>query len=221
MFLSRVSAKPDDAFAYARLVGLTPYDAHQAVWSLFNDPSASRDFLFRRETAPAQACLMVLSTRIPQAASSVLRVDTKPFEPKLQVGDRLQFDVRANAVKTTHDGSGSARRVRRDIVEYALDQIKANGEVPESETVRQMAGQDWLRTQGERLGFELEHVNVSNHQFHRFKKTRSGSPICFSSLDLQGVLRVTDAAVFVSQALRQGIGRSRGFGCGLMLVKRC
>jgi len=107
VFLSRVSAKPDDAFAYARLVGLTPYDAHQAVWSLFNDPSASRDFLFRRETAPAQACLMVLSTRIPQAASSVLRVDTKPFEPKLQVGDRLQFDVRANAVKTTHDGPGS------------------------------------------------------------------------------------------------------------------
>lgn len=40
----------------------------------------------------------------------------------------------------------------------------------------------------------------------------------FSSVDYTGMLTVTDPGLFL-QRLSQGYGKSRAFGCGLMLIK--
>lgn len=42
--------------------------------------------------------------------------------------------------------------------------------------------------------------------------------IQFSSVDYTGMLTVTDPGLFL-QRLSQGYGKSRAFGCGLMLIK--
>jgi len=40
-----------------------------------------------------------------------------------------------------------------------------------------------------------------------------------STVDFQGILTVTDPELF-RKALYEGLGKSKAFGCGLMLVRR-
>ena len=48
---------------------------------------------------------------------------------------------------------------------------------------------------------------------------QSGKPAVFGVLDMSGVLEITDPERFLAK-LRQGFGRARAFGCGLMLIRR-
>jgi len=55
--------------------------------------------------------------------------------------------------------------------------------------------------------------------YRQHAKKRKGADIRFSSLDYEGVLKVTDLDLF-NQTLRRGMGKSKAFGCGLMMVRR-
>jgi CRISPR system Cascade subunit CasE len=48
---------------------------------------------------------------------------------------------------------------------------------------------------------------------------RRGANMKIGVLDFEGVLEVTDPDRFVD-AVAQGFGRAKGFGCGLMLIRR-
>lgn len=87
---------------------------------------------------------------------------------------------------------------------------------------------DWLKRQGERFGFALAvddngltKLQNSAYTWHslldktRKKDNKSG----FSSVDFSGELQITDIEKF-EKALFQGIGRSKAFGCGLLMVRR-
>ncbi len=71
-----------------------------------------------------------------------------------------------------------------------------------------------------RYGFRVvaDALRVDAYRQHRLPR-KGGKLIQFSTVDLSGVLEVTDAAV-ATEALLNGIGRARGFGCGLLLVRR-
>ena len=85
----------------------------------------------------------------------------------------------------------------------------------------------WMITQGERHGFILSkddynQYKLQNSAYRRHalgKKAGKGENPGFSSVDFIGWLEVTDVEKF-TKALLEGIGRSKAFGCGLMLVKR-
>ena len=222
MILSRVVLPHNDLERTAKLLGDGLYGEHQLLWQLFPDePNASRDFLYRRESDAGMVFFYLLSQRQPQAGETRLQLQSKSFDPQLVAGDRLRFELRANAVRTTHDGSGSKRRRRRDIVEAALDAHRGNGgELPHSEEIRQRAGTEWLQAQGMRGGFNPESVRVSNHQFVRMRKPGTKAAIHFGYMDYAGVLEVTDPGVFVQQTVMNGLGRSRSFGCGLLMLSR-
>lgn len=85
-----------------------------------------------------------------------------------------------------------------------------------SQTMESTAAQ-WLRTRGGKNGFELGAVQCTGYRWHALpEKNRQAG---FSSLDYEGVLNVTDPAVFL-QGICTGLGPSKAFGCGLMLVRR-
>jgi CRISPR system Cascade subunit CasE len=68
-------------------------------------------------------------------------------------------------------------------------------------------------------GFSLVgEPNVDGYETLRLNRD-GAAPIRFSRLDFQGVLRVDDPARFLTR-LAAGFGRSRAFGCGLMLIRR-
>jgi CRISPR system Cascade subunit CasE len=222
MIISRVALPHEDHERTVELLSGGPYAEHQLLWRLFPDqPETTRDFLYRRESRQGVVFYYLLSQRKPKAGSSGLKLQSKNFDPQLLAGDQLRFELRANAVRTSHDGSGSKRRRRRDIVEAAIDAHRRNAEEPpHSEEIRQLAGTEWLRSQGERGGFTPLSVRVSNHQFVRIRKPGSKAPIRFTYMDYSGMLEVTDPDVFVQQTVKKGLGRSRSFGCGLLLLSR-
>ena len=59
---------------------------------------------------------------------------------------------------------------------------------------------------------------MDGYRTHTVRR-RGRAPICFSTLDFSGLLTVTAPEKFLS-ALYGGIGPAKGFGCGLLLVKR-
>lgn len=83
----------------------------------------------------------------------------------------------------------------------------------------------WLVGRSERLGFVIvrDHSNVrlkfqaEGYQWHALPK--KGRDAGFSTVDFEGEIEVTDMELF-SKALFDGIGPAKGFGCGLILVRR-
>jgi CRISPR system Cascade subunit CasE len=92
----------------------------------------------------------------------------------------------------------------------------------------EQALENWLTNQGKRLGFKLSidgnglsKLQTSAYQWHGLPtKGSKGDKSGFSAVDFTGELQITDADNF-KQALFSGIGRSKAFGCGLLLVKKC
>jgi CRISPR system Cascade subunit CasE len=85
----------------------------------------------------------------------------------------------------------------------------------------------WLTRQGKENAFEILKdrngqfkLQNSAYQWHQLtQKSRKGKKSGFSSVDFTGDLEITDAGIFKDK-ICEGIGRSKAFGCGLMLVKR-
>lgn len=114
MYLSRVRLRPEiGATQLSHFIkDRKGYGLHRLFWGLFSDGKGDhqrRDFLFREELAIEQLpnpgkrrgdpVYYVLSSIKPQE-NALFNVETKPYHPKLSVGDRLAFKLRVNAVVT-------------------------------------------------------------------------------------------------------------------------
>jgi CRISPR system Cascade subunit CasE len=215
MFLSRIELAPDAAHssAFWRQVR-SEYAVHQLVWSWFSgNPDARRDFLYRFEQGVGAGRFFVLSSRQPTDPEGLWRIESKPFAPKLLEGQRLRFSLRANPTLRRegkrHDVVMDARWKAR-----SLDGEKAPTREIDEPCIT------WLEARGERCGFELApgEVQVAGYHQERFGG-RGRKDIRLSVVDYEGVLTVREPEAFV-KALAAGIGPAKGFGCGLMLVKR-
>ncbi len=193
--------------------------AHRLVWTLFaDDADRTRDFLWREDKP---GCFMILSPRPPVAeAERLFRIDTKSFAPVLDRGDRLGFLLRANPT-IDHAVPGRLRRSSRsDVVMDALKPVP-QGEARQKARpqVIQEAGAAWLRRVGARCGFLPITVQADGYDQLRIPRTPGKLPISVSTIEFEGVLEVTDPDVFLER-LKNGFGRARAFGCGLMLIRR-
>lgn len=205
---------------------------HRLMWTLFPDPDAKRDFLWR---ADEKGKFLILSAREPQGSRLFEPLESKPFEPVLAEGDRLMFLLRTNATRDRRSGPqddvapGTRRRPRRarrvDIVMHAMrmQEIKGGTTGADSRADRRMdvageAAREWLAAQGERRGFSVDALAVEDYRVCKLKR-RGGREATFGVIDLRGLLSVRDPEVFTS-ALLTGFGRSKAYGCGLMLVRR-
>ena len=189
---------------------------HRMIWTLFADtPDRRRDFLWRDEGAGG---FTLLSHRPPAPSRVFDAPEVKPFAPVLAHGDRLAFALRVNA---TRDLAGDAKGRRVDVVMHALRDVPPGARAEVRMTAAQQAAASWMVAQGRRAGFTLDEVAVGDYSVAALPGhvgRRKGQPQ-FGILDLTGVVTVTDPATFLAR-LGQGFGRARGFGCGLMLIRR-
>lgn len=120
--------------------------------------------------------------------------------------------------------------IRHDVVMEAKTRIDFKN-LPEDQrphvaTLIQEAGFSWLKDKENVFGFYVEddrndpHVRADGYCQHKLFKGKGNKPITFSTLDFNGILTVTNPDVFVEKCLFEGIGPAKGFGCGLMLVRR-
>ncbi|MEH0874063.1 type I-E CRISPR-associated protein Cas6/Cse3/CasE [Pectobacterium cacticida] len=188
------------------------YASHQWLWQLFPD-QLQRSFLFREEDQGIQSLFYLLSERAPRAEHNLFRVETKPYQPQWHEGMTLAFSLRANPV-VTRDGK------RSDVLMDARYQARTAGLSGEALwRHQQQRAYDWLVRQGENAGFAVVSCRVDGYRRHRLVKPGQPAAIMFSSVDYDGVLRITDAERF-ALAVQLGLGKSKALGCGLLLLKR-
>jgi CRISPR system Cascade subunit CasE len=107
------------------LIGGNGYGAHQLLWRLFPNRGAERSFLFREEIAREQIpfhkgvkgepIFYLVSGAEPVSNHPMFAVESKPYAPKLLVGDHLAFRLRANPT-IARKTEGKKNSVRHDVV---------------------------------------------------------------------------------------------------------
>lgn len=190
---------------------------HNMLWSAFAENSdQKRDFLWRAES---DGSFLALSPRLPREDNELFtKPIVKPFTPCLKAGDRLSFQLQANATRMKRD-----IRKRVDVVMDALHSVSQEERAGKRMEIAQKEGFAWLARQGEKAGFRLESMRVEDYRVERLprldEERRKKAWPQFGILDMVGQLEVTDPEAFLAQLVR-GFGRAKAFGCGLMLIRR-
>lgn len=218
----------------------SPYSEHQWLWKFFpSSADQSRDFIFRRHEIEQMPQFYVVSQRPPQAFSEAWQVQSRSYAPQLHEGQRLSFQLRANPTITRKNAAGKSQR--HDVVMQAKKQLLAahglgnkakwadwNNESnkPLLYELVQKHCAEWLDGVAKRNGFEIaltdEEEPQRKLQVDAYEQSKAGKRdhnIRFSAVDFSGELLVTNPELF-HQALCNGIGHAKAFGCGLLLVRR-
>lgn len=243
--LTRIA--PSETLDYRDLTalgGLDAYGQHRLLWRLFDLPRDRQRqrtaFLFRAEVVNGLPIFYVLSTIQPKDFKEQWLIESKAYRPQLSVGDRLAFKLRANPIverpgalllaadgtpqlRTTGAKAGQPKHrvARHDVIMDAKLRMNwaslAPNERPMLAHLAQDAGSRWLQAREERLGchFDADRLRADGYRVQRMR----GRGIILSTLDFEGELTVTDVAR-CNDALLQGIGPAKAFGCGLLLVRR-
>lgn len=149
----------------------------------------------------------------------------RPYEPllqRLESGQQFVFRLRTNPVVATKDPDR--------LTPAQLERVKATGRsvLVAHRTVRHQL--EWLTGRVERHGFEIPpataseemkepilNVAVVGRERLRFNRGKGKGTVTIQTATFQGQLVVTDPAL-LREAMTNGIGRARAYGCGLLTL---
>lgn len=178
---------------------------HQRIMQAFPDEQRDRsradwNVLFRQEITSnvilVQSCLEPDWSQLPQGY--LTNHSIKSFDPQanqLEAGRTLQFRLKANPSKRDKQTGKTIGMSRQP------DQIA------------------WLERQSGRYGFKLLGIDVIPTPNVFGVKAKDTPPIKILTVLYQGILQITEPLLFI-QTLRQGIGRGKSYGCGLLSIAR-
>ncbi len=223
MYISRIALRPERFRVrdIASLAESNEYARHRTIWKFFSyGQKRTRDFIYRSDIERGRPIFYTVSSRPPVDESALWEIRTKVYTPKISVGQRLAFKLRANPVHTKRDDDG--RQHRHDVVMEAKTILREKGERRSAVEVMQEAGYEWLNSRAEKNGFFVQKgsVRVDGYRVERFVKGRQRMRVSLGILDFSGILTVTDTDALLD-ALYGGIGPAKGFGCGMLMVRRC
>lgn len=226
MYFSRITFNPAvDHQQLARTICGNSYREHQVLWQLFDgNPDADRDFLYRQVIEHGCIKYYILSRRIPVDKTGIWHIDPpKVYDPHLSEGQKLFFMLRVNPVVIVTTESG--KKQRHDVVMQKKKRIGykylREKELPPLQQLVQQSSIKWLTARMHTNGFSCEpqQVAADGYQQHRSRINKQQHLIRYSTVDFEGILTVTNNDLF-RKALFSGIGKSKAFGCGLLLIKR-
>jgi CRISPR system Cascade subunit CasE len=204
-FLAQITLNRAEA-AKRNLYGL--YEWHGLSWELFPDKKKEnkRDFLTRLDVDEYDFKFTILSTVKPvqPAWCHSNWWKERDVPESFYQRDQYLFKITANPTKTLS---------RRD----PKGNKKNNGShyaITKHEELHK-----WLLQKGELHGFrvlDIPELEISPPVFHKlYRKNDEG---VFVGVEFKGCLEVTDKTEFKKVAL-EGIGRARGFGFGMLVLK--
>ena len=176
---------------------LDDYELHKELWKAFkSDKNHERPFLFRSTRVEKMSYAIMLSHYEPEELNSMTRKSN--FAPVLENGSYYNFVLRANAIKRLKD-----ERCR----------------VP---LISQVSLTDWLERKlagAARISF----VEINDgERLHFWKCGKSKGKECsvdIARTDYSGAIECIDKDSLLS-LICNGIGPAKGFGCGLLLLKK-
>ena len=234
MYFSRLRIDP-----FALTAPNNAYAAHQLMWRAFpSKPGTERDFVFRQEIATGLGSVgafgrhtpvfYVVSKRPPKVDEQLGSVEIKPYDPQIAGGQRFAISLRANPVVSKRDEHGAIKRQdqqgklrRHDVLMEAKRQAKCENVDPaEWGEAQRRAVLQWFIKQADQFGCSVnedESFAINGYRQHVLPRKRE-PPIKFSSVDITGIINVNEPDQ-LKTALFRGVGKSRGFGCGLLLIR--
>lgn len=192
---------------------LNIYRRHQLTYRVFcKDADDTRRFVYRFDLHSNPPTMWVVSEDLPNGnADELWHVESKAYRPDIRSGDMFEFKLKANPTHKTPDGK------RHSIITHAN---KNNRDDYESKAeLIQDVGEGWITRKGYSHGFKVLSVQVGSHRRETWSD-KSNRLATINTLDYNGYLVVEDVGKF-QNVLFRGIGRSRAFGCGMVMVKRC
>jgi CRISPR system Cascade subunit CasE len=224
MYLSRIKLNSGpEIFDHLNNNKSNLYSDHQFVWSLFpGDKKDGREFLFRKDYKNNETVYFVLSKEKPEKYNSFADIVTKTYEPVIKKDQLFSFSIRANPViaKKSENGKNSKKH---DVWSNARIEGKKKGlDGEELRTFSEAKAMEWLIKKAVTCGFEIDDNQViieSYHQYRFYNNKSKGGVINIGALDYNGILQVNDVEK-MNETLFNGIGKSKSFGCGLLLIKR-
>ncbi len=171
--------------------------------------------LWRVDTFRGEHYLLLLSVRKPDLMAAVEQLgqpgthtwDTKNYEPLLAratEGTVWQFRLTANPTKSCSQKGNPAN---------------SRGRVHAHITTEYQ--EEWLLKRAKKHGFLLqqEDFRVVGAEWKVFRKGSEGNRVTLLAVTYEGVLTVSDEALFRS-ALTEGIGRGKAYGMGMLTIVR-
>lgn len=223
--------------------------AHRFVWSLFADSAErKRDFLWREErpgrflvlsqrppvdarglfdieTKPFAPRMiggerLAFALRANPAVAAAPRAKGERGKPVDVIMHALRDTPGRRGAKgatlsplTPGEGRAFAREALLGWLDDAHEKIRASAD-PRRPAL------DWLARRGALHGFDVDPGATRVVAYRRVSLPRGhGRPVVFGQVDYEGALIVREPAAFLA-ALREGFGRAKAFGCGLMLIAR-
>ncbi|MCQ9336128.1 type I-E CRISPR-associated protein Cas6/Cse3/CasE [Corynebacterium phoceense] len=193
-----------------------PQDLHAAVRAAFPpdlDESNGR-ILWRVDTRGHENILYIVGPEAPTPLNITEEAgwDTRPpqladydrFLDKLMNGQRWMFELVANPTYSESRGQGKRGKVKAHVS-------------PEQQL-------QWLVGKSSRHGFTIREDATSVVERSRldFYRNYEAGPdnrnrVRIVTARFRGILQITDVKVF-RETMRNGIGRGRGYGCGLLTL---
>jgi CRISPR system Cascade subunit CasE len=225
MFLSKVTLQTRRTATQRLLADV--YAQHRFVLSAFPDPMdaerapgrESPTVLYRVETAEKdrQVFLLVQSERAPDweracdlYPSAMQCAFVKEFDPECPVGRRFRFRLRANPTRLCTFEETTKRPGKRRIGIY-----------------REEEQREWFAQIATRGGFRVNVETVQIVPRGRLTGVKPAAPpdnrehqVQCHVVDFDGMLTVMEDAVF-ALSLRNGVGRGKAWGCGLLSLACC
>lgn len=172
------------------------YAWHIAAWQAFpGKPNDARDFLTRVDRTGDGYRLILLSQTAPTVPDwwEAKSWGTKEISPAYFGHSRYMFQLRANATKT-----------------FSATGLRSGISCPLELT-------EWLDRKGANGGFIVEQGTLQVIPGGMDSFVRQGKRGFHSIADFKGILKVTNKELFY-QSVMQGVGRAKGFGCGMLMV---
>ncbi|MBE6514009.1 MAG: type I-E CRISPR-associated protein Cas6/Cse3/CasE [Thermoplasmata archaeon] len=190
------------------------YNVHKEMWDLFPGmPDSDRDFIYAILDDGRTAYMV--SSREP-VENNYWRIESKIYDPVVKNGDVYKFRLLANpTVAKSSDG----KHKRHDVVMDMKRRYRAEGRELSMNDVVHKSVSEWMIHKGELNGFDFDESTLMTHSYTRCESKKGDVKITFSTVVIEGTLMVTDAGLF-KDCLYKGIGTAKGFGCGLLLIKR-
>ena len=216
MYLSRVELNPYRRETMRALE--SPQIMHAAVMASFDSFSPGKSdtrVLWRIDRLASSTYLLIQSGDKPDLHHIVDQfgrpdtgqtgdtVDYEPFISNIEVGQTWRFRLRANPVRSIPPKEPNAR-----------------GKVCHHITSEQQL--KWLLDRCENWGVSMSNggsptVNIVQREKRTFD--RKGSKVTISTVTFEGELTIINRDKFV-ESLRNGIGRAKAYGCGMITIAR-
>ncbi len=186
------------------------YSLHRVVYDLFDDVRSEQQ---KQASIPSgilyadkggdfnSRLILMLANRPPNLAPEFGKVESKTISEHFLQHNRYAFEVTVNPGKRDKQtGKIVAVRGRDAITGWFIER----------------AEKSWgFNVNPDNLPIEKLNLQIDKLAVQTFKK--GGQTVTHGSATLKGELQVTDREQF-SQSFRQGIGRGRAFGFGLLQI---